>query len=159
MYGIVLLLFSHWVVFDSFWPHGLQNARSPCTSLPLSLLKLMSIEWVMEPSYWTTQYVVTISSFVSTFSSCFQSFPASGSFSVSWLFPSGSQSIGALASASVLSINIQGLFPLGLTGLISLQSKGLSRVFSNQKHQFFSTQPSLWSNSHICTRLLGKPEL
>ena len=92
------------------------------------------------------------------FSSCLQSFP--GSFPMSRLFTSGGQSIGA--SASVLPMNIQGWFPLGLTGLISLQSEGLSRVFSNitaQKHQFFSIQPSLWSNSHIHTWPLEKPYL
>ena len=141
-------------MFDSFWPHRLQIARLPCTSVSPSLLKFMSTEWVMEPSYWTTHYVGTISSFVPTFSSCHQPFPASGSFPMSWLFPSGGQSIGASASTSVLPMNIQGWFPLWLTGLISLQSKGLSRVFSNKKHQFFSTQPSLWSNSHFCTWLL-----
>ena len=93
-----------------------------------------------------------------TFSSCLQYFPASGSFPMSQLFTSGGQSIGA--SASVLPMSIQGWFPLGLTGLISLQSKGLSRVFSNTtvwKHQFFSLQPSLWSKSHIHTWLLEKP--
>ena len=82
-----------------------------------------------------------------------QSFPASGSFQMSRLFASGGQSIGASASASVLPMNIQGWFPSGLTGLISLQSKELSRVFSGTtvgKHQFFSAQPSLWSNSYIC---------
>ena len=100
----------------------------------------------------------TISSSVAPFSSCLQSFPESGSFSMSWLFASSGQSIGALAS--VLLMNIKDWFPLGLTGLISLQSKGLSRVFSSvtiQKHQFFGTQPSLWSNSHIRTWLLEKP--
>ena len=83
-------------------------------------------------------------------------------FPVSWLFSSGSQSIGVSASASVLPVNIQDWFPLELTGLIFLQSKGLSRVFSNntvQKHQFFSTQLSLWFNTHIHTRLLEKPKL
>ena len=93
------------------------------------------------------------------FSSCLLSFPASGSFPMSWLFASGGQSFGASASASVLSVNVQGWFPLGLTGLISLLSKGLSRVFSNStvwKHQFFSAQPSLWSSSHICIWLLEK---
>ena len=93
---------------------------------------------------------------VTTFSSCPQSFPPSGSFPVSQLFASGGQSIGASASPSVLPVNIQGWFPLGLTGWISLQCKGLSRVFSNttiQKHQLFSTQLSLWSNSHIHTWL------
>ena len=88
-----------------------------------------------------------------------QSFPASGSFPLSQLFTSGSQSIGFSASASVLPINIQERFPLGWTAWISLQSKGLSRVFSNttvQKHQFFGAQLSLWSSSHIHTRLLEK---
>ena len=144
-------------MFDSFWPHGLQNARLPCTSLSPSLLKFMSFQWVMEPSYWTTHYAGNISSFVPTFSSCHQSFPGSGSFPMSWPFPSGGQSIGASASGLVLPMNIQGWFPLELTGFISLQSKGLSSVFSNQKHQFFSIQPSLWSNSHIYTWLLEKP--
>ena len=92
-------------------------------------------------------------------SSCLQSFPATGSFPVSWLFASGGQSIAVSASTSVLTMNIQDWSPLGLTGLISLQSKGLSRVFSNtriQKHQFFGTQLSLQSNSHFHTRLLEK---
>ena len=99
-----------------------------------------------------------ISSSVVPFSSGLQSFPTSTSFLMSQLFTSGGQSFGT--SALVLLLNIQGWFPLGLTGLISLQSKGLSRVFSNttvQKHQFFSTQLSLWSNSHIHTWLLEKP--
>ena len=94
----------------------------------------------------------TISSSVVPFSSHLQSFPASGSFLMSWLFTSGGQSIGVSTSASVLPMNIQGWFPLGLTGLISLQYKGLSKVFSHttvQKHQFFNAQLSLWSNSHI----------
>ena len=93
----------------------------------------------------------TISSFVVLFS-CFQSFPASGSFLMSQLFASSVQSIGASTSASVLPVTNQDWFLLGLTDLISLQSKGLSRVFSNtraQKHQFFSAQLSLWSSSHI----------
>ena len=95
-------------------------------------------------------------------SSCPQSFPASGSFQMSQLFTSGGQSIGVSASVSVLPMNIQDWFPLGWTGWISLQSNGLSRVFSNttvQKHQFFGTQFSLWSNSHIHTWLLEKPQL
>ena len=98
-----------------------------------------------------------ISSSVTPFSSYPQSFPASGSFPMNWLFVSGGQSIGASASASVLPMNIQGWFPWGLTSLISLLSKGLSSIFSNitdQKHQFFGAQPSLWSSSHIHTRLL-----
>ena len=94
------------------------------------------------------------------FSSCLQSFPASGSFPMSQFSASGGQSTGTSASASVFPMNIQDWLPLGLTGWISLQPKGLSRVFSNitvQKHQFFSTQLSLWSNSHIHTWLLEKP--
>ena len=90
----------------------------------------------------------TISSSVALFSLCLQSFPASGSFSMSQLFASGGQSIRSSASASVLPMKIQGWFPLGLIGLISSLSKGLSRVFSSttvQKHQFFGTLPSLWS--------------
>ena len=97
----------------------------------------------------------TISSSVVRFSSCPQSFPASGSFPMSQFFVSGGQSFGVSASASVLPVNIQDWF-------LSLQSKGLSRVFSNttvQKHQFFGTRLSLWSNSHIHTWLLEKPEL
>ena len=104
----------------------------------------------------------TISSSVIPFSSCLQSFLAPGSFLMSQLFPSNGQNIRVSASASVLPMNIQDWFPLGWTGWISLQSKGLSRVFSNstvQKHQFFGTQLSLESNSHIHTWLLEKPQL
>jgi len=98
-----------------------------------------------------------ISSSVVPFSSCLQSFPVSGSFLMSQFFTPGGQSMGASALASVLPMNIQDWFPLRLTGLISLQSKGLSRLFSNttvQKHQFFGAQLSLWSNSRIHTWLL-----
>ena len=93
---------------------------------------------------------ITISSSVAPFSSCPQVFPSIRSFSMSWLFTAGGQNIGVSASASVLPMNIQGWFPLGLIGLISLQSKGLSRVFSSTtiwKHQFFSAQSSILSNS------------
>ena len=103
----------------------------------------------------------TISSSVVPFSFCPQSFPASGSFQMSQLFASGGQSIGVSASTSVLPMNTQDWFPLGWTCLISLQSKGLSRVFSNttvQKDQFFCVQLSLYSNSHIHTWLLEKPQ-
>ena len=103
---------------------------------------------------------LTISSSVIPFSSHLQSFPASGSFQMSQFFVSGGQSIRVSAPASVLAMNIQDWFPLGLTGLISPQSKGLSRVFSNatvQKHQFFGAQLSLLSNSQIHTWLLEKP--
>ena len=102
----------------------------------------------------------TISYSVVPFSSHLQSFPASGSFPVSQFFASGGQSSWVSASASVLPMNIQNWFPLGWTAWISLQSKGLSRVFSNtavQEHQFFSIQLSLWSSSHIHTWLLEKP--
>ena len=101
----------------------------------------------------------TISFFAALFSSHLQSFPASGSFPVSRLFTSDGQSIGISAPATVLPMNIQGWITLGLTSLISVQSKGLSIVFSSttiQKHQFFSTRPSLWANSRICTWLLEK---
>ena len=129
--------FSCSVMSDSLRPHGLQHARPPCPSPTPSLLKLMSIERWCHPA---------ISSSVVPFSSFLQSSPASGSFQMSQFFPSGGQSIGVSASASVLPMNIQDWFPLGLTGLTSLQSKGLSRVFSNttvHKHQFFDTQLSL----------------
>ena len=133
---------------SSLWPRGLQHARLPSLSFAIShsLIKLTSIESVMPAD--------TSSSVVPCFS-CLQSFPASGSFPVSRLFTSSGQSIRASALASVLPVNIQDWFPLGLTGLISLLSRGLSRVFSNttvQKHQF-GVQPSLSSNSHMHTRL------
>ena len=124
---VFLLLFSCSVVSNSLQPHGLQQARLPC---PSPSPRVCSNSCPL--SCWCHP---TISSSVVTFS-CLQSFPASGSFSVSQLFVSGGQSIGD--SASVLPMSIQGCFPLGLTGLISLQAKGLSRVFSNttvQKHQ------------------------
>ena len=142
----LLLLFGHSVVSDSLRPHGLQDTSLPCPSpSPGVHSNSCLLSWWCHP---------TISSSVIPFSSCPQSSPASGSFPVSWLFPPGGQRTGASSSASVLPMNIQDWFPLGLTGLISLQSKRLSRVFSSttvQKHQFFGTQPSLWSNSHIHT--------
>ena len=143
------LLFSRQVVFNSLQPHGLKHARLPCLSLSL---RVCSSSCPL--SRWCRP---TISSSVAPFSSCHQSIPASGSFLMSHFFASGGHSIGASASTSVLLMNIQGLFPLGLTGLVSLLSERLSRVFSNitvWKHQFFGTQPFLWSSSHICTWLL-----
>ena len=145
-----LLLFTGSVVSNSAAPWTAACQASLSFIVSLSLLKLMSFEAVMQSNH----------SSVAPFSSCLQSFPASGLFPVSWLFASGGQSIGASASASVPPMYIQDWFPSGLTGLVSLQSKGLSRVFSNtivQNHQFFSAQPSLWSNSHIHTWLLEKP--
>ena len=111
------------------------------------------------PSSWWCHLIISSSVTVFSFS---LSFPASGSIPMSCLFWSDDQSIGTSDSALVLPMNIQCLFPLGLTGLIPLQSKELSRAFSGTtvwKHQFFHTQPSLWSNSHICIWLLEKPEL
>ena len=138
--------FSCSVMSDSLQPMD-------CSTLPC----LSPIPGACSNSYPSSQwYHPTILSFVIPFSSCLPSFPESGSFPMSWLFASGGQSIRA--SASVLSMNIQGWFPLRLIGLIYLQSKGLSRVFSSttaQKHQFFGAQLSLWSNSHI---LIWLPE-
>ena len=139
---------SHVWLFATPWTAARKASMSFANSW--SLLKLMSIESMM-PS--------NLSSSVVPFFSCLQYFLASGSFQVSQLIPSGGQSIGVSASTTVLPVNIQGCFPLGLTDLISLQSKGLSRVLSSttiQKHQFFSAQPPLWSSSHICTWLLEK---
>ena len=142
-------LFSRVRLFATQWTVTHQASLSITNSR--SLLRLMAIESVMPSNHLSS--VVPISS-------CPHSFPASGSFLVSQFFPSGGQSIGVSASESALSMNTQDWFPLGLTGLISLKFKGLSRAFSNtavQKHQFFCTQLSLWSNSHIHTWLLEKP--
>ena len=144
---LLLRLFSCSVVFNSLWPHGLQHARLPCPSLSPGACSNSCLL-----SRWCHP---TILSSVVPFSSCLQCCPVSGSFLMSWLITSGGQSIGVSTSASILPMNIQDWFPLGWTGLISLQSKGLSRVLSNttvQKHQ-----PSLWSKSHIHTWLLEKP--
>ena len=136
--------FSRSVMSDSLRPRGLQHARPPC---PTPTPRVYSNSCPL--SQWCHPI---ISSSVVPFSSCLQSFPASGSFLMSRLFASVGQSTGASVSASVLPMNIQGWFPLGLAGLISLQSKGLSRVlvFSNttvRQHQFFCGQLSLWSSS------------
>ena len=131
--------------------HGLQQARPP-RPLPSPRVcpSLCPLHWWCHPA---------ISSPVTLFSFCLQSSPASGSFPVKKLFASGDQSIGASASASALPMSIQAWFPLRLTGLISLLSKRLSRVFSSttvRKCQFFGTLPSLWSSSHNCTWLLER---
>ena len=132
--------FSRSVLSNSLWPHGLQHTRPPCPSpTPRVYSNSRLSSWWCHP---------TISSSVIPFSSCPQAFPASGSFPVSELFASGGQSIGISASTSVLPMNTQDWSPLGWTGWISLQSKGLSRVFSNitvQEHQFFCTQLYLYS--------------
>ena len=138
-------LLSHVWLFSTPWTAAHQDSLSITNSW--TFLKLMSSH-------------LTISSSLASFFSYLQSCPASESFPMSQFLASGGQSIGASASASVLPTNIQDWFPVGLTSLISLQTKGLSRVFSNttvQKHQFFGAQLSLWSNSHIRTWLLEKP--
>ena len=145
--------FSRSVESDSLPPHGLQHTRLPSITNSRSLLKLMSVELVMPSNHlilWCPLFFFL------------QSFPPSVSFTMSWLFASSGQGIRASASASVLPMNIQDWFPLGLIGLISLQYKGLSRVFSSTtiwKHQFSGSQPSLWSNSHIYIWLLKKYSL
>ena len=147
-------MFSHSVVSDPLWDHGLQCARLPCLSLsPWVCSNLCPLCGWCHP---------TISSSVVPFTSCLQSFPALGSFQMSQSFTSGGQSIGTSASASVLPMNIQCWFPLGLTGLISLQSKGLSWDFSSttvQRQQFFSTQLPLWYKSHINTQQIRQNRL
>ena len=143
--------FSCSVVSDSLWPHESQHTRPPCPS-PTPRVHPNSCA----SSRWCHP---AISSSVVPFSSCPQSLPASGSFLMSQLFAWGGQSIWVSASASVLSMSTQDWSPLGWTGWISLQSKGLSRVFNTtvQKHQFFSAQLSSQSNSHIHTWPLEKP--
>ena len=144
--------FSLSVMSDSLWPHESQHSRSPCPS-PTPGVYSNSC-----PSSWWCH--LAISSSVVPFSSCLQSLPASGSFPMSQLFAWGGQSIGVSASASVPPINTQDWSPLGWTGWLSLQSKGLSRVFPNttvQNHQFFGSQLSSQSNSHIHTWPLEKP--
>ena len=147
----LLLLLSHSFMFNSLQPLGLQHARLPCPPSPTACSNSRPLSWWCHP---------TILSSVISLSYCLQSFIESESFPMSWLFISGSHNIGVSASASIPPMKIQDWFPLDLTGLISLQSKGLSIVFSNtlvQKHQFSGTQTSLWSNSHIHTWLLDKP--
>ena len=144
--------FSCSVVFDSLRPHESQHARPPCSS-PTPRVHSNSC-----PSSWWCH--PAISSSVIPFSSCPQSLPASGSFPISQLFAWSGQSIGVSALASVLPMNTQDWSPLEWTGWTSLQSKGLSRVFSSttiQKHQFFGVQLSSQSNSHIHTWPLEKP--
>ena len=136
-------------LFATPWTAACQAPLS--FTISWSLLRLESIESVMLSNHLILCYPLLIS---------LQSLSASRTFPMSWLFTSGGQSIGASASSSVLPMNIQGWFPLGLNGLTSLLSKGLSRIFSRntiQKHQFFGAQLSLWSNSHIHTWLPEKP--
>ena len=147
----ISIQFSCSVKSHSLQPHELQHARPSCPSpTPGVYPNWCPLSWWCHP---------TISSSVVPFSSHLQSFPASGSFQMSQFFTSGDQSIRVSVLASVRPMSIQGWFPVGWTGWISLLSKGLSRVFSNttvQKHQFFGAQLSLYSNSNIHTQLLEK---
>ena len=147
--GFVVQSLSCVQLFVTPWTAGCQAPLSSTTSW--SLLKFITLGWWCYP---------TISSSAAPFSFCLHSFPASEYFPLNQFFASDCQSIGASASTIVLLTNIQGWFLLGLTVLISLLSKGLSRVFSSTtiwKYQFFGAQPSLWSHSHIHTWLLEKP--
>ena len=146
---LLLLLLSHSIMSDSLQPHGLQHSRLPC---PLPSPGVCSNSW---PSSWWCHPLVSSSAIPF----CLQSFPASGSFPMSWLFASGGQSIGASSSSWVLPINIQGWFPLGLIGLIYLFSQGPSRVFSSTSlnASFFWCSAFLLSTSPIHPWLLEKP--
>ena len=134
----ILLLFSHSVMSNSLWPHGLQYRRLPCPSLSPG---------ICSNSYPLSQWChPTISSSVTPFSSCLQSFPESGSFPMRWLFPLGDQSIGASTSASVLPLAIQGWFPLRLTGLDLLAAQGtLKSLLQHHSRSLFSK----WSESEV----------
>ena len=158
--------FRHSFMSHSLQPHGLKHARLPCPS---------PIPRACSNSHPSSRWCcLTISSSIIPFFSCLQSFPASGSFPMSRFLTSGGQSIGVSASASVLPMSIQDWFPLGLPGLISLQSKGLSRIFPNitvQKHQFFwcsaffilqlsppymtSGKPQLWLDEHLIGKVMS----
>ena len=143
-YNYSSVQFSHSVASDSLWPRGLQHAKPSCPSPAPSVYSNSC-----PLSQWCHP---AISSSITPFSSCLQSFSASWFFPVSHFFQSGGQSIETSASASVLPMNIQTWFSLELTSWISLQSKGLSRAFASTtiwKHQFFSTRPSSWSNSRL----------
>ena len=152
VYDISSVQFSLSVVSDSLRPHELQHGRLPCPSpTPGVYSNSCPLSWWCHP---------TISSSVIPFSSCPQSFQASGSFQMSQLFASGGQNIVVSASTSVIPMNTQDWSPLGWPGWISLQPKGFSRVFSNttiQRHQLFRAQISSQSNSHIHTWPLEKP--
>ena len=148
---LCMLLFSRPVVCDSLWLHRLQHARPPWPSpSPEVFPSSCPLHWWCHPA---------TSSSDTLFSFCPQSFPASRTFPMSRLFPSNDQNTGASASASILPTSIHGWFPLRLTGLISLLSKGLSRVFFSTtvlRHQFFGVLPSLRSSSHNHTWPLGR---
>ena len=143
---------------DSLRPRGLQLTRLLCPPYLLEFAQI-HVHWIND-AIQSSHRLLPPSHLAFNFSQhCWETFPT-GSFPMSWLFKSSDLSIGTSASVSVLSMNFQGWFPLGLTSLISLLSKRLSRVFSSTtvwQHLFFGAQPSLWSNSHIHTWLLGKP--
>ena len=169
-------------IFNNIWPHSILTTYSQghfccccsaaklcltlCNPMDCSTLGSPVLHYLLEFSEFSSNSCplsrwcyLNISSSPASFSFWPQSFPISGAFPMSQVFASGGQSTGASASASVLPMNIEGWFPLGLIGLISMQSKRLSKVFSSitiRNHQFFSAQLSLWSNSHICSRLLEK---
>ena len=149
LYNVVVQLLSHIWLFATPWTPAQKASLS--FTISMSLLKLMSTELVMPYNHLIL---------CTPFSFCPQSFPASGSFPMNWLFASDGQNIRVSASASVLPTNSQCWFPLELTCLISVLYKQLSRIFSSltiRKHQFSDAQSSLWSSSHIRTWLLGKP--
>ena len=146
---IVVQLLSHVWLFATAWTAACQAPLSFTVSQ--SLLRLLSLESVMLYNHLILCHPLLLLSSI---------FPSIGVFPVSLLFSSGGQSIGASTSASVLPVNIEDWFPLVLTGLITLKSKGLSGDFFSttiRKHQLFGAQPSLWSSFHICTWLLEKP--
>ena len=141
-----------------------QLCSTLCNAMDCSTPGFPILQYLLEVTqthiHWVNDAIQPSHPLSPVFFSCPQSFPASESFPMSQLFTSGGQRIGSSASASILPMNIQGWFPLELTGLVSLLPKGHSGVFSSttvRKHQFFSTLPSLWSNFHICTWLLEKP--
>ena len=149
---VVLQSFSYSQLFVR--PQELQYIRLPCPS--------PSLRACLNSCHWVSDAIRLSHPLLPASPPAFNLSPASGSFPMSWIFPSGGQSIGVSVPASIFPVNIQSWFPLGLTGLISLQSKGHWRVFSNttvQKHLYFGAQPSLWSNRHIHTWLLEKPLL
>ena len=146
----LLSLFGLSVMSNTLWSHGLQQAGFPVLH---HLLKFAQTHdnWVSD-TIQSSHPLLPLLLLPSIL-------PASASFPMNWLFTSGGQSTGASGSASVLPRNIQDWFPLGLTGLMSFLSKGVFSISTVQKHKYFSAQPSLWPNSHICSWLLEKPQL
>ena len=163
LHYIYIYIYTHWMCVSSVGSVT-QSCPTLCDAMNCSTpgfpIHHQLLELFQTHVHWVDDAIQPSHPLLSPFSYQLQFFPASGSFQMNQFFALGGQHIGVSASVSVLSMNIQDWLPLGWTGWISLQSKGLSRVFSNtrvQKHQFFSTQLSLWSNSHIHTWLLEKP--